>query len=88
MPEDPDMETNDSAKFNGITENTISPRFIRTSDIQGLYGLKRSFVYQLIKDGRLKSISLKGRAGIRGIRLFRPEDIEAVIQDLSMEAKS
>ena len=86
MPEVPDMETNDSAKYNGLPENTTSPRFIRTSDIQGLYGLKRSFVYQLIKDGRLKSISLKGRAGIRGIRLFRPEDVEKTILDISKEA--
>ena len=86
MPEVPDMETNDSAKSNGLPENTTSPRFIRTSDIQGLYGLKRSFVYQLIKDGRLKSISLKGRAGIMGIRLFRPEDVEKTILDISKEA--
>ena len=86
MPEVPDMETNDSAKSNGLSQNTTSPRFIRTSDIQGLYGLKRSFVYQLIKDGRLKSISLKGRAGIRGIRLFRPEDVEKAILDISKEA--
>lgn len=86
MPEVPDMETNDSAKSNRLPENTTSPRFIRTSDIQGLYGLKRSFVYQLIKDGRLKSISLKGRAGIRGIRLFRPEDVEKTILDISKEA--
>ena len=86
MPEVPDMETNDSAKSNGLPKNTTSPRFIRTSDIQGLYGLKRSFVYQLIKDGRLKSISLKGRAGIRGIRLFRPEDVEKTILDISKEA--
>jgi len=86
MPEVPDMKTNDSSKSNGTPENKLSPRFIRTSDIQGLYGLKRSFVYQLIKDGRLKSISLKGRAGIRGIRLFRPEDVEKTILDISKEA--
>lgn len=86
MPEVPDMETNESSKSNGVPENKLTPRFIRTSDIQGLYGLKRSFVYQLIKDGRLKSISLKGRAGIRGIRLFRPEDVEKTILDISKEA--
>ena len=86
MPEVPDMETNDSAKSSGIQANTISPRFIRTSDIQGLYGLKRSFVYQLIKDGRLKSLSLKGRGGARGIRLYRPEDVEKAILDISKEA--
>ena len=86
MPELPDMETNESSKSNGVPENKLTPRFIRTSDIQGLYGLKRSFVYQLIKDGRLKSISLKGRAGIRGVRLYRPEDVEKAILDISKEA--
>ena len=62
-----------------------TPVFIRTSDIQHRYGLRRSFVYQLIREGRLKSFSLRGRGKVRGIRLFRPEDIEKAIQELSGE---
>jgi len=72
-----------SSRSAEATKPSTPPVFIRTSDIQGRYGLKRSFVYQLIREGRLKSFSLKGRGKVRGIRLFRPEDIEKAISDLS-----
>jgi hypothetical protein len=79
------METNKSRGSKEAPKAGSEPAYIRTSDIQGRYGLRRSFVYQLIKDGRLKSISLRGRGNARGIRLFRPEDIENAIQELSGE---
>jgi len=82
------MEIKNSPGSKEAPKACSDPAYIRTSDIQGRYGLRRSFVYQLIKDGRLKSISLRGRGKVRGIRLFRPEDIEKAIQELSGESKS
>jgi len=76
-------ETNTSRNSAEAAKPSVPPVFIRTSDIQARYGLRRSFVYQLIKDGRLKSFSLRGRGKVRGIRLFRPEDIEKAIGELS-----
>jgi hypothetical protein len=72
-----------SSRSAEVLKPLASPVFIRTSDIQSRYGLKRSFVYQLIREGRLKSFSLRGRGKVRGIRLFRPEDIEKAIGELS-----
>lgn len=77
------FETNKSRNSAEAAKPSVSSVFIRTADIQARYGLRRSFVYQLIKDGRLKSFSLKGRGKVRGIRLFRPEDIEKAISELS-----
>jgi hypothetical protein len=83
LPDLAGMETNESTGTRKASAAQPAPVFIRTTDIQGRYGLKRSFVYQLIREGRLKSFSLKGRGKVRGIRLFRPEDIEKAISDLS-----
>jgi hypothetical protein len=80
------METKNSHQSNDVTQTSLTTRFIRTSDLLTLYGLKRSFVYQLIKDGRLPSLTVRGRGGARGIRLYRPEDVEKTILDISKEA--
>ena len=76
------MNTTESNEDKGVPPSSV-PAYLRTADIYSRYGLKRSFIYQLIKDGRLKSICMKGRGKTRGIRLFRPEDIEKAIHDLA-----
>lgn len=76
------MDTNISSQGREVSPGS-TPAYLRTAEIYGRYGLKRSFIYQLIKDGRLKSICMKGRGKNRGIRLFRPEDIEKAIHDLA-----
>jgi len=59
------------------------PVFIRVADVTRLYGLKRGFLYHMVKAGRLNSTTLRGRCGMKGIVLFRPEDIENLIATLS-----
>ncbi len=76
------MNTTVSNEYKGVHPTSV-PAYLRTAEIYSRYGLKRSFIYQLIKDGRLKSICMKGRGKTRGIRLFRPEDIVKAIHDLS-----
>ena len=61
--------------------------FIRVSDVTRTYGLKRGFLYHMVKAGLLKSTTLKGRCGMKGIVLFRPEDIENLIKTQSAEVK-
>ena len=57
----------------------LKPIYIRASDITALYGIRKSFLFRLVESGALKSILLKGRGQMRGIRLFRAEDIQALI---------
>lgn len=73
------MNTDTSRNNKGVADDS-TPAYIRIEDIRNRYGLRRSFVYQLIKDGRLESICLRGRGKARGIRLFRPLDIERLIE--------
>ena len=62
------------------SEALAKPMFLRVKDVSAIYGLKRGFLYNMVKAGRLKSTSLKGRCGMKGIVLFRPEDIEKMIR--------
>ena len=57
----------------------LKPIYIRASDVTALYGIRKSFLFRLVESGALKSILLKGRGHMRGIRLFRAEDIQALI---------
>ena len=68
-----------------VATKTIKPVFIRVSDVTRTYGLKRGFLYHMVKAGLLKSTTLKGRCGMKGIVLFRPEDIENLIKTQSAE---
>ena len=61
------------------------PMFLRVKDVSAIYGLKRGFLYNMVKAGHLKSTTLKGRCGMKGIVLFRPEDIENLIKTQSTE---
>jgi predicted DNA-binding transcriptional regulator AlpA len=65
---------------------TEKPKYIRTPDVERLYGIKKSFLYQLIRSGRLPSVLLKGKSATWGIRLFKPDDIESFIEQMNKES--
>lgn len=69
-----------SANANGI-------KFMRVKEVERVYGLKRSFLYDLVKQNRISSIAMKGRNKIRGIRLFRPEELERIIVESTTPPK-
>ncbi|NBS54226.1 DNA-binding protein [bacterium] len=69
-----------SANANGI-------KFMRVKEVERVYGLKRSFLYDLVKQNRISSIAMKGRNKIRGIRLFRPEELERIIAESTTPPK-
>jgi len=66
----------------------LKPIYIRASDITALYGIRKSFLFRLVESGALKSILLKGRGQMRGIRLFRAEDIQALIDKAGSNQQS
>jgi hypothetical protein len=68
-------------------ELPTKPVFIRVADVTRLYGLKRGFLYHMVKAGRLNSTTIRGRCGMKGIVLFRPEDIENLITTLSKKTR-
>ena len=60
-------------------------RFIRVEDVTSVYGLKRGFLYHMTKRGLLKPTVIRVRRGARGTVLYKPQDIESLINKLSKE---
>ena len=46
------------------------PEFIRISDAVRTFALSRSAIYELIQAGAIRSVSLRKRGNLRGVRLI------------------
>jgi hypothetical protein len=51
------------------------PEFGRIPDVQRLFGLKRGFVYQLIGEGKIKSVCLRRPGARTGCRLIHLQSV-------------
>lgn len=83
------LHTAERGTANTTAPGTGSPVFNpEYADIPGIYtifGLKRSLLYSLMKEGRVKSISLKERGEKSGKRLIEVASVRAFLK--SKEAK-
>jgi hypothetical protein len=62
---------------------TLNPRWLRMPSAVKYAGLSRSRLYELLAQGRIKSICLKSRAGaLRGVRLVDRESIDLFMESL------
>jgi hypothetical protein len=51
-------------------------------------GVSRAFLYELIRAKKIKSVSLRERGQIKGIRLVSAESIDAYIESFLEESSS
>ena len=51
------------------------PEFGRLADVRRLFGLKRSFTYQLINEGKIRSVSLRKAGAKTGCRLIHMQSV-------------
>jgi hypothetical protein len=58
----------------GDTGN-ILPEFGRVPDVQRLYGLKRGYLYNLIKEGKVRSVCLRKPGAKTGCRLIHLQSV-------------
>lgn len=49
---------------------TSSPEFVDSRGLRQMFGISRTAAYDLIRDGLIKSVSLRRRGCARGRRLF------------------
>jgi hypothetical protein len=60
---------------------TLNPRWLRIPAAVKYSGLSRSTLYELLSEGRLRSISVKSRKGaLRGVRLIDRESIDLFME--------
>jgi hypothetical protein len=58
----------------------IDPEFVDCKGLEAGWGIKRSLAYQLLNDGKIKSVSLRRRGAIRGKRLFSVDSVRAFLR--------
>ena len=62
---------------------TLNPRWLRIPGAVKYSGLSRSRLYELLAEGRIKSICLKSHTGaVRGVRLIDRESIDLFMESL------
>jgi hypothetical protein len=61
------------------------PEWGDSRDVQRIFGIKESHLYQLMKEGTVKSILVKGRGRTRGKRLINFSSIRRLLATLEAE---
>ena len=68
---------------------TLSPRWLRIPSAVKYSGLSRSRLYELLAQGRIKSICVKSHNdALRGVRLVDRESIDLFMESLHKVAKN
>ena len=60
-------------------KSTVSPVWLRVEQVQALYGLSRSKVFELIREGQVVAASLSSPGKSRGVRLICRESLDDLI---------
>jgi hypothetical protein len=78
----------DDSKHKAARRPRISPPLAEWADVRGvekLFGIKETSLYQLIREGKVRSILIKKQGKARGKRLVSLDSIRQLLS--SMEAK-
>ncbi len=59
--------------------------FGRWQDVQRLYGIKRGTLYNLINEGKIKSVVLRRKGNVHGCRLIHLASISQYLNSLLIE---
>jgi hypothetical protein len=64
------------------------PEWGDVRDVQRQFGIKETHLYQLMKEGRIKSALIRGRGRSRGKRLINFASVRAMLASLQTEEVS
>lgn len=67
-----------------VAHQTTAPvqpgaEWLRINDVPKVFRLSRSLIYELIKEGKLRSVCLRRPGNVSGIRLIAADSIRAYI---------
>ena len=60
-------------------KSTVSPEWLRVEQVQALYGLSRSKVFELVREDQVTAASLLSPGKSRGVRLISRESLDELI---------
>jgi hypothetical protein len=64
---------------------TFSPKWFRIPAACAYSGMSRAKLYQLMTEGQLKSICVRKKGNIRGLRLISAEGLDAFLESFVTE---
>lgn len=64
-------------------QGVLKPEWIRPKDVPRLFGIGRSRVYEMIAEGRIKTVSLRQRGQKHGTRLISYDSLAAYLESLA-----
>jgi hypothetical protein len=62
------------------TEFVVDPEFVDWQGLQACFSIKRSLAYQLLRDGKIKAVSLRRDGKDRGKRLFNVASVREFLR--------
>jgi hypothetical protein len=65
--------------INIATHSQLSPEFVGAPEARMMFGISRTHLYNLSKDGLIHTVSLRGRGKTRGRRLYSVDSIRALL---------
>ena len=79
-------------KASAVAQYTTAPvqtgaEWLRISDVPKIFRLSRSLTYELIKEGKLRSVCLRRNGRQSGVRLISTESIRAYIASFEQSPK-
>lgn len=63
-------------------DQMAGPEFVGYKDARMMFGLSRTHLYKLGKEGLIRTVSLRGRGTTRGRRLYSVDSIRALLNGL------
>jgi hypothetical protein len=60
----------------------VMPEFGRWRDVEELFGIKRGTLYNLMAEGKIKSVSIRRRGNVHGCRLIHLQSVRDYLQSL------
>ena len=73
------MHTNTNQNTSGLADSSAQPEFVNHHGVSALFGISRSFAYDLAKRGLIKSVSIRKRGALKGKRLFVADSIRTYL---------
>ncbi len=64
---------------------SLKPEWLRVPDAIRTSGIGRSSLYSLIKEGKVRSVCIRNRNSIRGIRLINSDSLSKFIESFAPE---
>ncbi len=64
------------------------PEWVRLHDATALFGLRRSSLYLLIREGAIKSVCVRRRGNVRGIRLISYDSLAGYIESMAISPRN